>query len=219
MDIHDGFIVGIFNYCDSWCAACPFTSRCRLFADGVEREAAHDPTLKPVIDAPPLPGGAPPGPPASGRRTIQPGHAPLCEHARTYVDRVFAWLRSHERFAEASDPEDPRAVVTWFYSMIYVKIHRAVRRLADDDRAGRDWPADDDGSAKVALLAVERSQVAWIRIVELGMATWNEAEPFLRQLLWLHDEIERVFPGARAFVRPGFDEPEQVAQLLASDSV
>jgi hypothetical protein len=98
--------------------------------------------------------------------------------------------------------------------MIYVKVRRALRGLADRSFEERDWPADHDGSAKVALLAVERSQAAWLQIIEQGMATWQEAEPFIRQLLWLRDEIERVFPNARAFVRPGFDEPDERAKLF-----
>jgi len=203
MDIQDGFIVSIFDYCDSWCAACPFTSRCRLFADGAAFEAALDPTLQAVV----------------ARRTIPPGHAPLCEHASAYVDSVFAWLRSYEGFAKASDPDDPRAVVTWFYSLIYVKIRRAVRGLAGAGAGGRGRPADHDGSAKVALLGVERSQEAWLEIIERGYATWNEAEPFIRQLQWIRDEIDRIFPNARAFVRPGFDEPDELTELLASESV
>jgi len=222
MEIQDGFIVSIFNYCDSWCAACAFTSRCRLFANSAEFEAEMDPTLKPVVDAPPLPQDVPPGPPAwmqapqpSPRRRIPPEHEALCEHAITYVDWVFAWRRTHEAFATATDPADPRGVVSWFYSLIYVKIRRALRGLAEDDAAARDWPADHDGSAKVALLGVERSQEAWLQIVERGHATWNEAEPFIRQLLWIRDEIERIFPNARAFVRPGFDEPGEVVKLLA----
>jgi hypothetical protein len=242
MDIQDGFIVGIFNYCDSWCTACAFTSRCGLFADRAEFEAAFDPTLKPVVDAPPLPQDVPPEPPAWMQELLEeankialeadtsdepippppkmpPGHETLCEHARAYFDWVYAWLRTHDAFAEVRDPEDPRAVVSWFYSMIYVKVRRALRGLAEDDPGERDWPADHDGSAKVALLAVERSHAAWLQIIEHGIATWNEAEPFIRQLLWLRDEIERVFPDARAFVRPGFDEPEEVARLLASEGV
>src|SRR5688500_1768093 len=110
MDIQDGFIVSIFNYCDSWCAACAFTSRCRLFADSAEFEASLDPTLKPVVDEPPLPEDVPPEPPAwmqellegaaqavreastSGeqtpplRRTIPLEHEALRERAKTYVD-------------------------------------------------------------------------------------------------------------------------------------
>ncbi len=39
MEVQDGFIVGIYNYCDSWCEPCQFTSRCRVFADGAKHEA------------------------------------------------------------------------------------------------------------------------------------------------------------------------------------
>ena len=241
MEIQDGFIVGIFNYCDSWCAACAFTSRCRVFADMAAMEAASDPTLRPIVEAPPLPEDVAPEPPAwmqelieeaekavlhtraedvpePPKATMPADHESLCEHARAYFDWAFAWLRTHDAFAQVSDPDDPRAVVSWFYSMIYVKVRRAVRGLAEDDPALRGGPADHDGSAKVALLAVERSQAAWLQIVERRLATWTEAEPFVRQLLWLRDEIERIFPNARAFVRPGFDEPDEVAKLLASES-
>ena len=50
MEIQDGFIVDVYNYCDRWCEACPLTSRCRLFADVAEIEASLDPALKPVAD-------------------------------------------------------------------------------------------------------------------------------------------------------------------------
>jgi hypothetical protein len=156
---------------------------------------------------------------AAPRPKIAADHEPLCEHARVYFDWVYAWLRTHDAFADVSDPGDPCAVVSWFYSLVYVKVQRAVRGLAEDDPAERDGLADHDGSAKIALLAVERSQDAWLQLIERGAATWNEAEPFIRQLLWLRDEIERVFPAARAFVRPGLDEPEEVAKLVASEGV
>jgi hypothetical protein len=38
----------------------------------------------------------------------------------------------------------------------------------------------------------------------------------IADLIWLTDELERLFPRARAFVRPVFDEPE-VAARLSSD--
>src|SRR5262245_54703141 len=33
----DHFIKGVFNYCHRWCERCPFTARCRVYAD-VERD-------------------------------------------------------------------------------------------------------------------------------------------------------------------------------------
>src|SRR5678815_5022977 len=63
MEVRDGFIIGIFNYCDRCCETCAFTSRCRLFADSAEIEATLDPGLKEIVDAPPLPEDVPPPPP------------------------------------------------------------------------------------------------------------------------------------------------------------
>jgi hypothetical protein len=33
MDTQDGFIVGVYNYCDRWCERCSLTGRCRVFAE------------------------------------------------------------------------------------------------------------------------------------------------------------------------------------------
>jgi hypothetical protein len=239
MEIQDGFIVGIFNYCDGWCVACAFTSRCRLFADKVEMEARQDPGLKALVEAPPLPQDLPrPLAPwmeelieemneaardvPAGKIDIPevrlpPAHEALSQRTKDYLDRVYAWLSAHEEFANVSDPRDPRAVVGWFHMMIHVQTMRALHGLAEDDPAERGWPADYDGSAKVVLVAVERSHTAWLAIVARGMASWSDVEMFVRQLLRIRDEVERVFPKARAFVRPGLDEPEEVAKLIASE--
>ena len=49
MEVREGFIVGIFNYCDRWCERCPLTSRCLVFADvaALEFEHAHGPLTEP----------------------------------------------------------------------------------------------------------------------------------------------------------------------------
>jgi hypothetical protein len=49
MEVRDGFIIGIFNYCDRWCERCRFTGRCRMFADlaECEFEANHGPLTEP----------------------------------------------------------------------------------------------------------------------------------------------------------------------------
>jgi hypothetical protein len=54
MEVRDGFIDNISNYCDRWCETCAFTSWCALFADRAEAEASLDPQLKAVAEAPPL---------------------------------------------------------------------------------------------------------------------------------------------------------------------
>jgi hypothetical protein len=243
MEIRDGFIVGIFNYCDRWCETCAFTSRCRLFADVAEMDARHDPNLKEVVEAPPLPEEvrvpsgveAPPLPSQWMKDLIQemneaaddptlavdpppqppPAHLLIEARADDYFTRAHGWLR--ERSIVMNDPADPIAVINWFHLQIVVKVHRAIRGLAEDGPRFRDWPPDHDGSAKVALLGIERSHAAWLIAIERGAVTRAEAEPFVSDLVWLGDALEGVFPNARAFVRPGLDEPEEVSMLIARE--
>jgi hypothetical protein len=235
VDIRGGFIVGIFNYCDRWCEACPFTSRCRLFADVAEMEASLDPGLKALVDAPPLEPPPPPPPwlkelldemdeamskPADNEepleRPLPAEHVAMELRARGYCLQVHAWLQACEADS-SNDPADPRAVIAWFHTMIWVKVSRALHGLADDRPEDRDWPPDYDGSAKVALLGIDRSHAACLELVAHGTATDADVAPFIADLVWLGEALERVFPNARAFVRPGFDEPDEVSRMLASE--
>jgi hypothetical protein len=136
--------------------------------------------------------------------------------ADDYCTRAHAWLREHPD--RGRDPGDTYAVISWFHLQIAVKIHRAIHGLAEDDPDERDWPADHDGSAKVALLGIERSHAAWLDAVERGVTSDSRAAPFVADLVWLGEALERVFPRARAFVRPGFDEPDEVSSLLAREA-
>ena len=70
----------------------------------------------------------------------------------------------------------------------------------------------------MALLGIERSRNAWLELAFRGFASPAEVEPFIADLIWLSDELERVFPRARAFVRPGLDEADEVAKLQAAEA-
>jgi hypothetical protein len=147
-------------------------------------------------------------------QSIPPEHMAIEERAKAYRRRTHPWLQACE-CAAMNEPADPKAVIAWFHTLISARIHRAVRGLANDCPQDRDWPPDHDGCAKVALLGIERSQAAWLELVERRIVTDAEAAPFIAELVWLGEALERVFPGARAFVRPAFDEPEEVSRLLA----
>jgi hypothetical protein len=236
MEIRDGFIVGIFNYCDRWCETCAFTSRCRLFADSAEMEASLDPNLKAIVEAPVLPQDLPPAPPPWMEELIDEmnevasrpmsreemerlrpkmavEHEAIHLRAQMYCDQVHEWLQGRDALS-IHESGDPRAVVGWFHTLIPVKIHRALTGLADDDPDERDWPADHDGSAKVALVGIDRSRAAWLEMRERGLAAIEDTAAFVADLVSLSEDLERVFPSARAFVRPAFDEPDEVARLL-----
>lgn len=225
-----------FNYCDSWCDRCAFTSRCRVFADAREMEAAHDPNLQPVVTAPEHPMDTPPPPPPwlqelleemdeASRNPIPdetcisrvlrevPERDAIDGRAEAYSRRVRAWFDTHT-FEQSPDAGDPRDVIAWFHFMIHVKAMRALHGLAEDDPSERDFPPDHDGSAKVALLGIDRSLMAWRDLADVGIASACDVAPFIEDLEWLRAALERTFPKARAFMRPGFDEPDDVARLL-----
>ena len=239
MEVRDGFIVGIYNYCDGWCDACAFTSCCRLFGDKCEHEAAADPNLRAIVEAPVHPDDVPSPPPPwlqelldgmdesartppaddmldSRVRRVVPEREEIDWRSDGYLRRTRAWLQRFEREGRSA-PGDPVAVISWFHLMIHVKAMRALRGLEEDDPSARDWPADHDGSAKVALIGIDRSHRAWLDLVEIGRVSISEAASFVEDLVWLRDALERTFPRARSFVRPGFDEPDEVARLLRAD--
>lgn len=233
MEVRDGFIVGIFNYCDRWCETCAFTSRCRVFADVARAEAALDPHLKAITDAPLLPQDMPPPPPkwmeeliaemneAASRPLTEeelrdaqpkflPGHEAVRERAMTYCLAIHHWLRGCNN--EHRPPTDPIAVIGWFATLIVGKVHRALTGLAEFD-GDRDFPPDHEGSAKVALIGIERSLAAWRELVAASAVTQEQAQPFVDELSWLLRRLDEAIPLARGFVRPGFDEPHEVAAI------
>jgi hypothetical protein len=71
---------------------------------------------------------------------------------------------------------------------------------ADDGRIQSDW----NGSAKVAILCIQRSLDAW---TALGSALGDAAAASLADALsHLHRAVIDQFPDAMKFVRPGFDD-------------
>jgi hypothetical protein len=235
MDVQDGFIVGIFNYCDRWCEACAFTSRCRSFAMEAEMEARLDPSHRALVDAPRRPQDIRKPPEwlqvimaeAESAIATRDGHIeeprqsrhedrPLEQRALDYARRALDRLEAHGQHG-AADPGDPWAIIRWFAQQVPSKIGRATRGIANDDGEFRDWPADHDGSAKAAIIGIERSHAAWNALVASQAFPAEEAAAFVTELQWLERALDRAFPRARAFVRPGFDEPEAVARLEAGE--
>lgn len=103
---------------------------------------------------------------------------------------------------------DAIETVGWDSSLIHVKIMRALD--GRDDRAGSSWfggrgaQASWNGSAKVALISIERSERAWRTV---AASTADEAAGVLAAFLArLRMETEKEFPDAMAFKRPGFDD-------------
>lgn len=139
--------------------------------------------------------------------------------ARKLLERLPAELRAAQEALDtqarlgAGNPHgtaegirDALEVVQWYLFFIDVKLSRAVVGRVDEAIEGDDgFPSDADGSAKVALVAMDRSIGAWARLREqLG----GEADPILDLLVLLEKlrrATEQEFPRARDFKRPGFD--------------
>jgi len=102
---------------------------------------------------------------------------------------------------------EPVEVVGWYQHLIYVKLMRAIRgELIDEPEILDEYPKDSDGSAKVALIGIDRSIAAWGEIRNLFPHRSHQIMDILVHLEQLRRKVEKTFPNARAFIRPGFDK-------------
>lgn len=135
---------------------------------------------------------------------------PLTTIASAVTDLVVAWLEAHrDQLHKHASPEvaDALDIVSWDAYLIGAKIHRA---LDGQDRSVRDEGFDDhpiqndwNGSAKVALISIQRSATSWDVI---AAATGDaEAARLAGEMRGLGRQVELTFPNAWKFVRPGFD--------------
>jgi hypothetical protein len=148
------------------------------------------------------------------------------EKSRQLVAAAEMALPGSDPPAEAADIVDATQVIEWFHMQIAVKVRRALGGLEreeehqgepGDDPFGPDDPelrqemaeaakSDSDGSAKVALIGIDRSIEAWGRLRAHLPDQADGLIDTLAHLDRLRREIETRFPGARAFKRPGFDD-------------
>jgi hypothetical protein len=222
MDVQDGFITGIHNYCDRWCERCALASHCRVFAYLTEAEASLDsnfaaviPARQPLDDDPDAAGNGDAYEPLedAAQRYVPVEHGPIQARAWAYATATHDWLGANEGGRKASG--DPYEVIAWFHWFVVTKIARALAVLPGVAPEMSD--GDHDGSAKIALIAVERSHAAWFELIDRGTIAASAADPFIADLVWLGEALERVRPGARAFIRPGLDEPDAVARYRIED--
>lgn len=109
--------------------------------------------------------------------------------------------------AEATGIGDSVEVIRWYQYQIYVKIKRALSGKGREEfEELNDFPKDSDGSAKVALIGIDRSIAAWGNLKEQFPERGERIFDILLHLDRLRRSVEAEFPEARKFVRPGFDE-------------
>jgi len=105
------------------------------------------------------------------------------------------------------DIDDALAVIRWYQTFIHVKLMRALQGQERGDELAEqyDFPKDSDGSAKVALIGIDRSIGAWAALQKHLPDQADAIHSFLSSLCRLRKNVETEFPDARAFKRPGFD--------------
>jgi len=137
--------------------------------------------------------------------------APLTKHAMEVAVAEHKWLHAHAAIRDSGDAVVRDAIAVILRGSIFIGGKLARTLYSRDEGQARDECDDDpiqndrNGSAKIALIVIERSESAWLTIAQatgdVGAADVASAMSALR------DEVEALFPFARLFKRPGFDEP------------
>lgn len=162
------------------------------------------------------------------RRRAAKDH-PCVRLATEYLRACHQWLANNEQRLERyelelqaasrlelpnTDPQKQAAsvadaieIVTWYHTLIPVKLRRAAESaeeaLASDEEYAH---FEADGSAKIALVAIDRSLPAWQILLEHLSEEEDQILPLLAQLDRLRRQTQTKFPNARVFKRPGFDD-------------
>jgi len=229
-------ISGIYNYCDRWCERCPLTSRCLVYATEQEddnsfprndlrneafwqklsvifqetRELIVEWAREAGMD---LNGSTDDDESRQHRKRQLVDNHPLTKAGKKYANAASDWFRELDQMFEVSENfeqlEDAREVVQWYQYQIAVKTMRALsgrKEELEEDPEIAEFPKDSDGSAKVALIGIDRSIAAW-RLMQLSLPERAASiVPLILQLERLRNRLEKTFSEARDFVRPGFDE-------------
>jgi hypothetical protein len=153
---------------------------------------------------------------------------PYTQDAFAYAEMVSNWFDSNEDLlknkgeellalaqaeipaarpdADALQIRDYLEIIRWHQHQIYVKLCRAASGMILGELEDVEYfPQDANGSAKVAILGIERSIAAWGGLLHEFPDQENPILDVLVALKKLLRQVDAAFPDARAFIRPGFD--------------
>ena len=223
-------IPGIYNYCDGRCPRCPFTRRCLTYLDTEEltTSAGDDRSLADLVgdslqrtlemlaeaarrDGVDLEALAEEAQASAADENLERlRQDPLAARAREYGRLAWRIGRAIAPLAAARDDValvDAVETIEWFSSMISSKVYRAVCGQAEGWEGRDEAQTDFNGSAKIALIGIAESRVAWAVLMEAGRAAADGVPAqAVRMLEALDAGIRERFPRVMEFVRPGFDE-------------
>jgi len=111
-------------------------------------------------------------------------------------------FRDHKDQQNDVSAADAVEIIRWYQHQIYIKIRRALSNVSQEAEAAN----DADGSAKVALIGLDRSISAWGVLLELSPNSSTGMLALINILENLRNRLDAEFPAARNFIRPGFDK-------------
>ncbi len=126
------------------------------------------------------------------------------------MNRIRSIPSQNNPVKKAANINDAIEIIRWYQYQIYVKLKRANESASEEESTDYgDFPKDSDGSAKVALIGIDRSISAWNILSPYFSEQKKQIIDLIEFLENIKNRVEIQFPCARDFVRPGFDEIEQ----------
>lgn len=127
------------------------------------------------------------------------------------LEKVFAildekdWIKGSPEERETGEALD---VINWNVDVIPIKIRRALYAACDEDYSLKREKRGEEynGSSKVALIGAENSLKAWETLLKYCPDLSRKISHIQIVLEQLVADIEKKFPDARTFVRPGLDQ-------------
>jgi hypothetical protein len=214
-------VPGIYEHCDQWCSYCAATARCLAFRRMQERQEqrgtpfgsleevieftrevkAEEGSLTPELDVLLSPD------PVTRMAVMPEIDDPLDDLAYRYVFEAHRFLERRNWIPpmQVSPQPSPLDVVAWYHLLIGTRIGRALASEIQAARGRGAWMEDASGCAKMVLVGIERSHRALRKL--RGQRDDARVVALLETLEELGPAVERRFPAARAFIRPGLDGP------------
>jgi hypothetical protein len=133
----------------------------------------------------------------------------LVDNTRELADHLHLGIKSEEDVVSTvADTGDCLEIIQWYLFFIHGKIQRALLGKMDDDGFDDEhgFPKDYEGSAKIALISIDKTMAAWIKLYELLPSCEDVALKALSLLEKIKQLTNEEFPEAMQFKRPGFDD-------------
>jgi len=109
---------------------------------------------------------------------------------------------------QPEDVEDAIEIIRWYQFLPAAKLVSVLAVETIEEMRERQQQ-HDNGRIKVALIGIDRSLLAWGRVQMFWPERAREIMRFAGLLSELRLWMERTFPEARFFIRPGFDEASE----------